>query len=427
LILPHSGHLAQCARGLEEVLAQELRGLGAREVEPVAGGALFEADPALARRAAFWLRSAMRVLEPVVSGRVRTPDELYELASRAPWEELIGARHTFAVRASVAGRTTESGSGRRDRHRPDEDQRQAGRRQGGRRHGGRPGRGRGDSARSGAVGTPALSGSHFAALRIKDAVVDRIRDRRGLRPDVDRHDPDVPLRLVVRGETAHLFRDLAGESLHRRGYRPIQVRSPLAEATAAGLLLLTGWDRSSPLLDPMCGSGTFVIEAAALATDRAPGIARELAAERFPDADAALWRRLREEAADRFRPSLSFTLLGVDRHPGAVGIATRSARAADLAAVTRFEVADAALFEPPERPAVVVANPPWGERLGEGDDLVASWRALGTLLRRCPGASAWVLSGSAELTRHLGLRASRRWPIRIGRFDARWLHYEMRS
>ena len=358
------------------MLADELRDLGARDVTIVAGGALFGADAALACRATFWLRSAVRVLEPVVRGRVGDFDSLYELAARARWEDLVGVRRTFAVRASVTDGP--------------------------------------------------FTDRHFAALRVKDALVDRVRKKRGSRPSVDRRDPDVPLRLVVRGREATVFRDLAGDSLHRRGYRPVQVKSPLPEAVAAGLLLLAGWDRDSSLLDPMCGSGTFVIEAAALAADRAPGFARRFAAERFPDADPRLWKRLREEAADRLRRSLSFRLLGVDRHPGAIGIAKRSARAADLSHLVQFKVGDAAVFEPPFPPAVVVANPPWGERLGEGSDLVASWRALGTLLRRCPGAQAYVLSGAPGLTRHIGLRSSQRWPVRVGQLDARWLRYEMR-
>jgi 23S rRNA (guanine2445-N2)-methyltransferase len=368
-------HLAQCTRGLEPVLADELATLGATGVSIVPGGVLFAADHALACRATFWLRSAVRVLEPVTSGRVGDFDQLYELVSRQRWEDLIGPRHTFAVRASVTNGP--------------------------------------------------FTDRHFAALKVKDAVVDRIRSRHGQRPDVERHDPDVPLRLVVRGEEAHLFRDLAGDSLHRRGYRPVQVKSPLSEAVAAGLLLLTAWDGKSPVLDPLCGSGTFIIEAAALAADRAPGFGRSFAAERFPDGDPALWRRLREEARDRLRPKLGFAMLGVDRHDGAIGIAKTSAQAAGLGELVEFRVADAASFEPPFEPALVVTNPPWGERVGEGDDLIASWRALGTLLRRCPGALAYVLSGAPELTRHIGLRSSQRWPVRIGQFDARWLRYEM--
>jgi putative N6-adenine-specific DNA methylase len=318
----------------------------------------------------------VRVLSPVISGPVADFDELYQLASRPRWEDLIGPRRTFAIRASVTDGP--------------------------------------------------FTDRHFAALRVKDAIVDRIRDKRGSRPSVDRQDPDVPLRLVVRGPKALIFRDLAGESLHRRGYRPVQVRSPLAEAVAAGLLLHSGWDQASPLLDPMCGSGTFVIEAAAMAADRAPGFARKFSAERFPDSDPKLWKRLREEAADRLKPTIPFDLLGADRHAGALATARTSARTAGLDHLIRLEVADAATFEPPFLPSVVVCNPPWGERLGEGDDLVASWRALGTFLRRCSGANAYILSGASELTRHLGLRSSQRWPVKVGPLDARWLHYEMR-
>jgi len=370
-------HLAQCTRGLEEVLATELRELGAESTTIVAGGVLFPADMKLACRATFWLRSAVRVLAPVVSGRVTDFDQLYQLAAKARWEDLIGTRRTFAVQATLSNAP--------------------------------------------------FTDRHFAGLRVKDAVVDRIRDRRGSRPDVERHDPDVPLKLVVRGEEAHLFRDLAGDSLHRRGYRPIQVKSPLSEAVAAGLLLLSEWDRASPLLDPMCGSGTFVLEAAALAADRAPGFARFFSAERFPDAEPALWKELRAEAADRLKSSLPFRLLGVDRHAGAVGIAKESARNGEMSHLVQFKIGDAIRFEPPYPPSVVVANPPWGERMGEGEELIASWRALGTLLRRCPGATAYVLSGAPELTRHLGLRSSQRWPLRIGPLEARWLRYEIRE
>lgn len=370
-------HLAQCNRGLEEVLAEELRGLGAQSVETVGGGALFAADRKLAARAVLWVRSASRVLEPVAAGEVAGFDDLYAMVGRLRWEDLIGVERTFSVHVSTSH--------------------------------------------------AAITDSQFATLKVKDAVVDRIRAKRGRRPNVDRRSPDVPIRVVVRGSTAYVFRDLAGDSLHRRGHRPIQVKSPLSEAVAAGLLLLSGWDRNSPLIDPMCGSGTFLIEAAALATDRAPGLARRFAAERFPDADAGLWRELREEATDRARPSLDVPIFGCDRHAGAIGIAQTVAREAGVENLVRFAVADAATAEPPFVPKIVVTNPPWGGRLAADDDPVDSWRALGTYLRRCPGAVAFVLSGDPELTRNLGFKASRRWPVQIARFDARWLRYEVRG
>lgn len=369
-------HLAQCARGLEQALISELTELGASAVEPVAGGALFAGDRRLAARAVLWLRSAVRVLEPVTAGEVEDFDDLYQLVADSAWEDLIGSERTLAVQATVSHSS--------------------------------------------------ISDRRFAALKTKDAIVDRIRSRRGSRPSVDRHDPDVPVRVVVRGAQAYVYRDLAGTSLHRRGHRPVQVKSPLSEAVAAGLLLLTDWDRRSPLIDPMCGSGTFVIEAAGLAADRAPGLGRSFAAERYPDVDARLWRGLREEARERLRETLPFQLLGGDRHPGAVGIARKVARDAGVSELVRFTVADAGTAAPPWAPSIVVANPPWGGRLGHTDrELVASWRALGSFLRRCPGATAYVLSGDRTLTRHLGLKSSRRWPLRIAKFDARWLRYEL--
>ena len=370
-------HLAQCSRGLEDVLAAELRRLGTDDVDPVPGGALFKADRAQACRVVLWVRSAARVLEPVTTGEILDFEDLYDLVARIRWEDLIGAERTFAVHASVS--------------------------------------------------RAPITDHQFAALKVKDAVADRIRSRRGRRPNVDRKSPDVPLRLVVRGSRAHIFRDLAGSSLHRRGHRPIQVKSPLSEAVAAGLLQLAGWDQASPILDPMCGSGTFLFEAASMALDRAPGLHRRFAAERFPDADPEVWRELRQEARERARDSLPFPILGSDSHAGAVGIAQKVAEDAGMGDVVRFQVADAAVFEPPFVPQIVASNPPWGGRLSGGEDLSSSWRSLGTFLRRCPGAAAYILSGDPGLTRHLGLRSSRRWPIRIGRFDARWLQYELRS
>ena len=357
------------------MLAGELGALGGEAIETVPGGVLLTASPEVAARSLLWLRSAVRLLEPVVSGAATDHDQLYELAATAPWEDLVGTRHTFAVRAKVAGRE--------------------------------------------------MTDSRYVALKVKDAIADRIRSRRGSRPDVERHDPDVPIRVIARRGRVHIFRDLAGDSLHRRGYRPIQVRSPLPEAIAAGLLLLTGWDRESPLLDPMCGSGTFLIEAAAWALDRAPGLDRSFAAERFPDADATMWERLRQEGRDRLRRGGGPTIVGADRHRGAVEIARQSARAAGLESAIELRVEAVADQRPTEPPSIVVSNPPWGERLGEGRDLVDSWHALGGLLRRCPGATAYLLSGAPELTRHLGLRADRRWPVRVGPKDARWLRYRI--
>jgi putative N6-adenine-specific DNA methylase len=275
----------------------------------------------------------------------------------------------------------------------------------------------------------AITHSGFAALTVKDAVCDRFRAKTGRRPSVDVDHPTLPIKLVLHRDRATLYLNLSGESLHKRGWRPIQVKSPLNEAIAAGLLLLSGWDRKSPLVDPMCGSGTFVVEAACLAADRAPGMLRRFAFEGLADFDARLWSDLKHEAAKRAQLSLPFPIEGADRHEGALSLAHRSVRAAQVEGLVKLSSAPLDRFVPASGvpfAGTVVVNPPWGERLGEGEDLAASWRDLGHFLHeRCRGATAFVLSGNADLPRLLGLRASRKWPVMNGPIECRWLRYEI--
>ena len=245
---------------------------------------------------------------------------------------------------------------------------------------------------------------------------------------MDTKHPDVRLKLVVQRDQLLLYRDLSGASLHKRGWRPILVKSPLNEALAAGLLLLTDWDRRSPLMDPMCGSGTFLVEAAWLATDRAPGLGRKFAFEGWLDHDVDTWDALKAEAQDRVKPKLDFPLMGGDRHVGALALAQKGAHEAGVSHLISFRESDARDLVPREKPSAVVVNPPYGVRLGPGEDLDDSWESLGNFLhRQCRGSTAWVLSGSKTLTRHLGLRTSRRIPVMNGPIECRWLKYEIRE
>ncbi|MBK8095804.1 MAG: hypothetical protein IPK26_01775 [Planctomycetes bacterium] len=370
---------ATCTLGLEDVLAAELQALGAGEVHARKGGCGFTGDLPLGYAACLWLRTAVRVQQELARGRVRDRDDLYRLTQTVDWRRSITHLQTLAVDAAV-----------RDSFAND---------------------------------------TRFPALVVKDAVCDQFRDRGGKRPDVDRERPDLPIKLVLQGEDAILYRDFGGAPLHKRGYREIQHKSPLAEATAAGLLLATDWDRRSPLCDPMCGSATFLIEAAWLATDRAPGLLRTFACERWRDADATAWRNLRDQAERRAAAGLGHLppLAGNDRHPGAIAIAQQALSAAGLAGRIALTQGDARDFVPGVPPRAVVINPPYGERLdAPTEELVASWRAIGEFLHaRARGATAWVLSGNPELTRHLGLRASRRLPVHNGPIECRWLRYEI--
>ena len=228
-------YYAACTLGLEAVLADELRALGAGDVTVRRGACSFTGDRALGYAACLWLRSAVRVQEELARGSVRDRDDLYALTGTVDWSRSITHLQTLAI--------------------------------------------------DGAVKDSFANDTRFPVLVVKDAICDQFRDHTDKRPDVARDRPDLPLKLVLHGDEAILYRELGGEPLHKRGYREIVHKSPLNEATAAGLLLLTDWDRQSPVCDPMCGSATFLIEAAWLATDRAPGLGRSFAFEHWRDAD----------------------------------------------------------------------------------------------------------------------------------------------
>ncbi|MEO0480737.1 MAG: THUMP domain-containing protein [Planctomycetota bacterium] len=368
-----------CPLGLESILEQELRDLGATEIESRRGGARFQGDRSLGERCCLWLRTAIRVQLELAVGEVQDEDDIYDLIRGIEWERFLSVDGTLAVSAAVR-----------------------------------------DSF---------LTHSHFTALLSKDAVVDRFRDREGDRPGVDTDDPDLPLRVLLRENTLRVYVDLAGQSLHKRGYREIQVRSPLNEALACGLVMLTEWDRKTPFVDPMCGSGTLPIEAARLAADIAPGLQRTFACERWEDAVKVRWRRLRDEAEHRAEVGLARSdfpeILASDRHPGALELAREGAQRGRVGGKIRFAKCDVGSAPAPSRSCLIVTNPPYGERIGtDPEDLENSWRGLGEFLRACPKDSmAFVLSGDPKPTQWLRLKASARIPVMNGGIDCRLLRY----
>lgn len=373
-------YYAACTLGLEDVLAEELRQLGASQIERRRGACAFTGDQALGYKACLWLRSAIRVQEELVRGFARDRDELYALTGTVDWSQSITHLQTLAI--------------------------------------------------DGAVKDSFANDTRFPVLVVKDAICDQFREYDNQRPDVARDRPDLPLKLVLHGDEAILYRELGGEPLHKRGYREIVHKSPLNEATAAGLLLLTDWDRQSPVCDPMCGSATFLIEAAWLATDRAPGLGRSFAFEHWRDADLAAWRTIYDEAEARAAASAHKLpqLCGNDRHPGALAIAKQAIVAAGLGGKIQLTQGDARDYTPPFAPGLVVTNPPYGVRLEADaeDQLDDTWRSLGQFLHeKCAGASAYVMCGNPELTRFLGLRASNKFPVRNGPIECRWLRYQV--
>ncbi len=366
---------ATCSRGLEGVVASELEDLGARAVREGVGMVRFRGDAACLARASLGLRAAARVLVPVASGPVEGREGLFRLTSGVPWEELIPRGATVGV--GVAG----SGG--------------------------------------------AFRNTHFAAQVVKDALVDRLRARRGWRPEVDPRRPDLPVHLHLGSGGATLSLDAAGTPLSRRGYRTKGGPAALNPALAAGLLLLAGYDGERPLLDPMTGTGTFAIEAALIATRTPPGLHRRFAFERWPGEWRHLAERVRRELLATRRPAPQ-PIVAVDHDRRAVRTARENAGRAEVGEWVTVRLGEATMLEPPGEGALIVINPPYGRRLGDTGALAGLYGALGDRLKTAaPGCTAWILAGDRELAKRIGLRPARRLPVFNGPIECRWLRFDL--
>ena len=371
-------YFATCARGLEPVLAGELHELKAHDVELGRGGVHFAGDQALLYQTNLWLRTAIRVLWPILEMHVESPEDLYAAVRSVDWSRYLTPEHTLAVDCNVR-----------------------------------------DSQ---------ITHSKYAALKTKDAICDQFLERSGRRPSVDVEQPMVGLNLHIYRDQAVLSLDSSGESLHKRGYRPIQTKAPLNEALAAGLVLLSGWKGDKPFADPMCGSGTLPIEATWLAIHRPPGLTRRrFGFQSCMDFDIGLWTELRDQARRSVRKQLTGAILGSDIRRDAIAFARNNAKAAGVGHLISFETKDLRNFRPPEGPpGTIVCNPPYGERLGEEQDLKSLYKALGEVLRRhCQGWQLYVLSGNPRLDRHIGLPVTEQTPLYNGRIPCRLLRFDL--
>ncbi len=372
-------YFATAARGVEPVLADELRALGAADVEAGRGGAHFSGDLALLYRANLWLRTAIRVLRPILEATVTSPDELYDAVRSLDWSRWMTPEHTLAVDCNV-----------RDSH---------------------------------------ITHSKYAALRVKDAICDQFIEKCGRRPSVDVDEPMVGLNLHIYRDRAVLSLESSGESLHKRGYRPVLTKAPLNEALAAALVLMTGWRHDTPFVDPMCGSGVLPIEAAWMALRRPPGLTRKrFGFQGWMDYDVRLWTALRDEARRGVGRTLPAPIMGADVRGDAVAFAIDNARAAGIGHLLRFDKRDVRDFRPPEgSPGVILCNPPYGERIGEERELRGLYRTLGEVFaQRCAGWTAFVFTGSPLLADAIGLRPAKQIPLFNGKIPCRLLRFEMR-
>jgi 23S rRNA (guanine2445-N2)-methyltransferase / 23S rRNA (guanine2069-N7)-methyltransferase len=371
---------ATCARGLGPLVADELRALGGDQIVVERAGAAFSGTLETAYRACLWSRVSSRILMPLASFAAADEEALYAGVRTIRWREHLGPKQTLAVDFT--------------------------------------------SARS------AISQTHFGALKTKDAIVDQLRDETGSRPSVDTVRPDVRVNVFVHEDRATVSIDLAGDSLHRRGWRAAGVEAPLKENLAAAILLLANYPararEGAPLVDPMCGSGTLPIEAALIATDTAPGLGRShWGFVGWRGHDAPLWRRLTDEARDRRvrDPERRPPIAGWDADARAVRSARENAARADVAWIG-FERRELANAEPTLANGLLVMNPPYGERLGEAAALGPLYEQIGDVLRRrFTGWTGFVLTGNLELAKKIGLRPARRHVVFNGAIECRLLEY----
>lgn len=367
---------AAVPRGAEEIAAAELEALGLQSVRAGKGGVAFVADLAGLYKANLWLRTASRVLVQLVVFPCSTPAELYAGVHALEWPEMITPGMTLAVDCSLR-----------------------------------------DSA---------LTHSGFVALKTKDAIVDRIREKCGSRPNVNTAAPDVRINVHLHKNVCTVSLDSSGEPLDRRGYRLERNEAPLRETLAAAVVALTGWDGSIPLADPMCGSGTIPIEAALVAGRVAPGLQRGFGFQHWLDYDDRLWDQLLKEANNGIHKLPVGLITGYDLDSRALKLATRNAAKAGFEGQLHFFHAALDAFQPEGEAGVVIINPPYGKRLGEEEELKELYCQIGDIMKkRCRGWTGYVLTGNLELAKYIGLKASRRFVLFNGAIECRLLKYEL--
>ncbi|MHB8875337.1 MAG: THUMP domain-containing class I SAM-dependent RNA methyltransferase [Myxococcaceae bacterium] len=373
---------ATAARGTEDLLAAELTALGAVKVRQDRGGVRFSANLVEALRVCLWTRIAMRVLYPLAEYEAHGADGLYEACSDVPWEEHLTADSSFAVEATLKNSEhTHSG---------------------------------------------------FVALKVKDAIVDRLRAKLGARPDVDSRHPAVRVVAHLSGPQLSLSLDLCGEPLFHRGYRAVPTVAPLKETLAAAVLAAAGYVGEEPLFDPMCGSGTLLIEAALIATRRAPSLSRHFGVEGWPhmgEQAKTILADLKSDAKKQKRPP-PFPIAGLDRDEEAVAASRKNCETAGLTAAMSIELGDALTAPPPEPPGLLVTNPPYGDRLEGGvgqKGMKTFYFKLGEAFSRYHGWRLAVLSGNPAFESAFHARPSSRRALWNGPIECELLCYPARA
>ena len=361
--------------GLEDVLANELIGIGASSVKKYNRAVGFSGDKKMLYRANYYLRTALKILVPIGDADIANEKELYDSVRNIRWDKYLGVNDTLAVEVALS--------------------------------------------------TDLFRHTQYIAQKIKDAIVDQFRDKYGTRPSVDLEYPTLRINAHISNRTLKLSRDSSGDSLHRRGYRFRQGPAPLNEVLAAGLIMLTGWDGSNPLVDFMCGSGTIPVEAALLACGIPPGdLRQEYGFQKWKDYEM----RLFQEVVNEKKPGQNnreIQIFASDISGDAVSLAKRHAQNAGVFRNISFQNSHFMDFSPPQPPGVVVINPPYGERVVQ-QNLNDLYSLIGDKLKKsfC-GYDAWIISANAEAVKNIGLRTSKKLKVYNGQLECRFNRYSL--
>lgn len=370
------GMTAQTMYGLEKVLAEELLRLGAKDIRTHNRAVAFTGDLGFMYKANLCLRTALRILVPITDFPVRNEQDLYAGIKKIAWEHYMGTGDSFAFSCTLH--------------------------------------------------SDLFTHSQYLALRAKDALADRFRERTGARPSVDPEDPALRIRLFIHGDHCSVSLDSSGDPLYKRGYRDRTNLAPLNEVLAAGMVLLTGWDRRSHFVDPMCGSGTLLIEAALIAGNIPPGVYRKgFAFQRWKDFDAALWQRIHDSAMERIsgeRP----VILGGELSKNVMRKAEANIAIADLKEEIQLKNVAFEDLPAPEGRGILVINPPYGERMDEEADINGFYKMIGdTLKKNWAGYDAWVITPNLEAAKHIRLTPRPKIRLFNGALDCRFMRYEL--
>lgn len=360
--------------GFEEVLANELKSLGAADVEIKNRLVEFYGDQGFMYKANYSLHTALRILKPIISFSVKNEHQLYEKFKKFHWENYIDINQTFIIDSTVH--------------------------------------------------SDYFTHSHYAALKVKDALVDRFQEKIGKRPSVDKENPDIWFNLHISHDKVTLSLDSSGESLHKRGYKTESGKAPINEVLAAGLLKLAGWEGKGNFLDPMCGSGTILTEAALIATNIPPQIHRKkFAFQNWKDYDKALFEKIKEIRLNKIR-EFNGKIVGYDISPSMLKIAENNITNADLEDFIEVEFKDFFKSEKDLFPVLVLFNPPYNERIESDNEVL--YKSIGdTLKNNYPNTLAWFITSDLSAKKYVGLKPSKKLKIFNGKLECDFLRYDI--